>query len=346
MTIERITTEEAEHPLFLGVDVGGTSIKVGVIDNLGRRLAATSFPTSDHLGPQNAVDRMRQQSDQLLEKLAVAWEDISAIGLGTPGTMDIAKGMILEPPNLPGWRHFAIRDALSQACHNLPVTYANDAGAAAYGEYWVGAGQQFHSMVMFTLGTGVGGGIIVGDLSIDGEHSHGAECGHIMVETAPGARICSCGRPGHLEAYASATAVVRRTQEALEANRTSSLNERLANGESLSALIVAQEAEAGDELCQELIMETADYLARGVATLAHIINPSAMIFGGAMNFGGASSPLGRRFLQRIKSGVAELAFPVIANNTVIEFASLGGDAGYIGAAGLARREHKLKLATG
>ena len=342
MTVQKTTLEDATEPFFVGVDVGGTSIKIGLIDDRGHSLAFTSFPTADHLGPENAIDRIRLKTDQLLAELGIDLEHVCAMGLGTPGTMDIQGGMILEPPNLPGWRHFPIRDALRTACNDKPVTYANDAGAAAYGEYWVGSGSEFSSIVLLTLGTGVGGGIIVDDQSIDGVHSHGSECGHVIIDSSDSARRCSCGQLGHLEAYASATAVAARTQEVLDTGIDSSINRRIEQGEKLSSLMVAQEAEAGDEVAESIVMQTADYLAIGLVNVAHVIDPGAAILGGAMNFGGPSSSLGRRFLQRIRTGFVERTFPVIASKCVIEFASLAGDAGYIGAAGLARRAWNQK----
>lgn len=340
MSVETIAVEQAARPFFLGVDVGGTTIKVGVIDDAGRPIIATSFPTADHLGPANAVERIRARVDSTLETMGLSIADLTAIGLGTPGTHNLKTGMILEPPNMKGWRNFPIRDSLKKAFNGLNVTYANDAGAAAYGEFWVGSAKDFNSIVMLTLGTGVGGGIIIDEVSIDGEDSHGSECGHVIIDSSPTARYCSCGRRGHLEAYASATAVVQRTQEVLDQAEESSLNQRLEAGETLSALMVSQEADAGDEVAKRIVFETSDYLAIGIVSVAHVINPSAVILGGAMNFGGHESSMGRRFLQRIRNGVAEMAFPIVAENTAVDFATLGGDAGYIGAAGLARRDYK------
>src|SRR5262249_28104506 len=130
-----------------------------------------------------------------------------------PGTMDIPAGIILEPPNLKPWKNVPVRQYV-QDTFKVPTAFQNDANAAALGEYWVGAGREAHSMVLFTLGTGVGGGIIIGDMVLEGEHSHGAEVGHMKIEmTNP--RECGCGRLGCLEAYASATAVVKRAHEAL-----------------------------------------------------------------------------------------------------------------------------------
>ncbi len=333
--VPRISVEQAQHPLFAGVDVGGTTIKLAVVDDEGRTIAATSMPTEEERGPQDAVQRIADCLRGLLRDHELSERDIASVGLGTPGTMDIPRGVILEPPNLPHWRNFPIRDRLAEA-FGRQVFYANDAGAAAYGEYWIGSGREFYSIVLLTLGTGVGGGLIIGDLSIDGENSHGSECGHIIIDSSESARICSCGQKGHLEGYASATALIQRTREALDDGKRSSLNDRRKAGEELNGLVLAEEAEAGDALAMQLILETADYLVIGIVTLIHTIDPGAVILGGAMNFGGEESPVGRRFLQRIREGVREKAFPVPAAHVQIRFATLGGAAGYIGAAGIAR----------
>jgi glucokinase len=327
--------EAAQAPFFLGIDVGGTNIKIGLVDDQGKALASTTIPTDEERGPRDAIDRMRDVAHLLSAEAGVDWQDISAVGLATPGTMDIAAGMTLQPHNLLHWWNFPIRDQLHQTI-GKPVAFANDAAAAAFGEFWVGSGAVYHSIVLLTLGTGVGGGIIIGDLSLDGENSHGAECGHIIIDSGPSARVCGCGQLGHLEAYASAKGVVQRTEEALAAGRKSSLRDRLARGDELTPLMIAEEAERDDRLSLEIVMQTATYLGIGAVTLMHVVDPGAVIFGGAMNFGGMASDLGRRFLERIRQEVRLRAFPVLAERTDVHFATLGGDAGYIGVAGIAR----------
>jgi glucokinase len=337
-----VSAAEAQPPFFIGVDLGGTNIKVGVVDDLGRSLLRFSFPTESHRGPEDGAQRMGQSVRRAIRSAGIRPEDVRGVGLGSPGTMDIPAGMLLQPHNLPGWHYFPIRDRVSHHC-GMPVTFANDAGAAAYGEFWVGSGRAFHSMVLLTLGTGIGGGIIIGELSIDGEHSHGAECGHIIIDSSDNARICPCGQPGHLEGYAAASAVVARTHEALESGCDSSLHQRLRSGDELTPLLVAEEAERGDALALQVVLETARYLGIGIVTLMHTIDPNGVVLGGAMTFGGNESPLGRRFLQRIREEVQRRAFPIPAARVVIDFAMLGGDAGYIGAAGLARLAYRRSL---
>lgn len=325
-------------PFFVGVDLGGTSIKIGLVDDSGRSLASEKISTETKLGPEAGAERMGTGVKKIVKAAGVDPADVAGVGLATPGTMDLRAGMLLEPHNLPGWFHFPIRDRVSHHA-GFPVTFANDANAAAYGEYWMGTGREFHSMILLTLGTGVGGGIIIGDLSIDGEHSTGSECGHIVIDSREDARVCGCGKPGHLEAYASATAVIKRTEEALAAGRKSSLAARRQAGEEITPLLVDQEAEAGDPLAIEIVMDTARYLGVGIATLLHTIDPDGVVLGGAMNFGGNETALGRRFLQEIKEEVIRRSLTPIVEHLNINFASLGSDAGYIGAAGLARIQY-------
>jgi glucokinase len=328
----------AQKPLFLGIDVGGTSIKIGLVDDQGRPVVRTKIPTSEEQGPREAVRRARAAADEMLAQIGLQVGDVAAVGLCVPGTMDIPRGIFLQPHNLPHWHYFPIRDCVAEA-FGLPVSFANDANAAAYGEFWVGSGQKMHSIVMLTLGTGVGGGIIIGDLSIDGENSHGSECGHIIVDTSPTARMCGCGQPGHLEAYCSATALVSRTQELLDGGRASSLSKRISEQTPLTALKIDQEADKGDALANEVIFELGTWLGLGCVTLMHTIDPGAVILGGAMNFGGNDDPTGRRFIEHVRSVVRKHAFPIPAQRTTIDYALLGSDAGYIGAAGIARVEY-------
>jgi glucokinase len=336
----RVGLSEAQRPFFFGIDVGGTNIKIGIVDDDGGTLAFRQIPTQKQLGPADAVARIAVAASEMLIDLGLTLSDINIVGLGTPGTMDIPKGMLLQPPNLPTWRQFPIRDELSPAL-SKPVVFANDGAAAAYGEYWVGTGSELASVVMLTLGTGVGGGIILDGVSLDGQHSHGGECGHVIIDSSDDARACPCGQEGHLEAYASATAVAKRTAEILNnSDRASTIRPRVESGELLTSLMVAEEANRGDALADEIVMQTADYLAIAVVSLVHTVDPEGVILGGAMDFGGNADELGRRFVGRVRAGFQQNTFPLLAEKVTIDFASLGGDAGYLGAAGLARAAAK------
>ncbi len=342
MSRNLITREAAKPPFFVGVDLGGTSAKIGVVDDAGHTLSYLTVPTVVPDGAEAAAQRMGKAVIEAISRANLKPAEIARVGLGSPGTMDIPTGMLLQPVNLRGWNNFPIRDRLATHC-GLPVTFANDASAAAYGEFWVGCGDRYKSLVMFTLGTGIGCGIIVNGFSIDGQHSHGAECGHMPIDFHDDARMCGCGQPGHLEAYASATAVVKRTIEALESGMKTSLNARMDRGAKLAPEVIGEEAAAGDPLSIEIVMDTARYLSVGIVTLMHTIDPDVVLLGGAMTFGGNKSPLGRQFLEQIRQEVRRRAFPIPAAQTTIDYASLGGDAGYLGAAGLARAEYQRSI---
>jgi glucokinase len=336
-TKQFLTLTSAQRPLFVGIDVGGTNIKIGLVDDKGRTLAYHSVPTQAERGAEDASRRMAEGVAYLLKKVGATKTDVSRIGLVTPGPMDITKGLLLTPGNLPQWWNFPIRDRVAELC-GLPVRFANDANAAAFGEFWCGAGVDAHSMVLLTLGTGIGGGIVVGDLLVEGAHSCGGECGHILVDPREDARRDSLDNTGSLEAYCGSYGVVGRAQDALDSGRASTLAKVRAAGE-LTPLDIADAAEAGDDLAREVVMDTARYLALGIVTLIHTIDPDSVVLGGAMTFGGAGSPLGDAFLQRVHDEARPRLLPPLRQSLRIDFAQLGGDAGYIGAAGLARLEH-------
>jgi glucokinase len=315
---------------FVGIDVGGSSIKGGVVDDTGRVLSSVSLATEAHLGQEHGLERMCATVREAVSAARLTLDKIAAIGVATPGTMDIPAGMILDPPNLKPWQNVPVRQHVYDVFRK-PTAFQNDANAAAYGEYWVGAGKDVHSMVLFTLGTGVGGGIVIGDLVVEGEHSHGAEVGHIKIEmTNP--RLCGCGRWGCLEAYASATGVVKRALEALQGMR-SSLSEVLKKQGDLTARDIFDAASVGDVLAGKIVADTAYFLAVGAMNLMHTIDPDMVVFGGGM------IAAGEEFLETIRKHVQELAFPVPAAKTRICYAKLGTDAGFIGAAACARLLH-------
>jgi glucokinase len=337
-TRQFISLRQARPPFFVGVDLGGQSAKVGVVDDIGRPLSWLSVPTNVDKGPEAGAKQIGAAVHKAIRDAGLKPTAVARAGLGSPGTLDLRAGKMINPTNFPGWGGFPIRERVSHHC-GLPVAFANDASSAAYGEFWVGSGRAFHSMILLTLGTGVGCGIIVGDLIIEGENGFGTECGHIVVDCCEGAQVCSCGQTGHLESYASAVGVVNRTRDAIQTGRTTSLTNRLEKGEELTPLLVAEEAQSGDTLALEIIFDTARYLAIGIVTLVHTIDPNGVLLGGSMTFG-VSADMGRRFLDRVRAEFRSRTFPLLAERTVIELASLGNDAGYLGAAGLARLEHQ------
>lgn len=317
-----------QPPFYLGIDLGGTNIKSGVVDDTGCPISSVSLETEAERGPEVGLNNLAEAGRRAVEASGVGWDAIAAVGLGSPGTMDLEAGMLLDPPNLPGWVNLPIRRLLAERL-DRPTILQNDANAAAYGEYWAGAGRATSSLVMFTLGTGIGCGIVVEGRLLEGRHSHGAECGHMVIAMENG-RVCSCGARGHLEAYASATALVKRAQEALEAGEDSVRLRRALADDALTSRAIHDAAEAGDPLADRLMRETARYLAVGAVNLMHTIDPDIVLFGGGM------IAAGEGFLNDIRADIRAMAFPVPAARTRIQYAELGGEAGFIGAAGNAR----------
>jgi glucokinase len=337
-SLNHVPLSRSQLPLFMGIDVGGTNIKFGLVDDLGQTVGFSTCHTEVEKGPDHGVALMTKSIHELISQTGVSPTNVVRVGLATPGTMDIPAGKLLMPHNLSTYQNCPIRDKLAEACQ-MSVSFDNDANAAAYGEYWVGRGKDYRSMVLLTLGTGVGGGIIIDGNVVRGENSHGAECGHLIIDLREDARKCMCGQPGHLEGYASATAVVLRTHEALQAGAASSLRHPWQDGEDITAKLLYDHAKQGDPFSLNIILDTAMYLGVGITTLLHVIDPNAVVLAGAMDFGGADDEIGAKFLERIRAEVRKRAFPVLSERTAIDFASLGADAGYLGAAGIARADH-------
>ncbi len=311
--------------LFVGLDVGGTTMKAGVVDDAGRLLGHVSVPTAAEKGQQQGLATMVAAIREAVKASALSIQHIAAIGVATPGSLDLTTGVMLQPPNLKPWRNVAVRQFIAET-FGLPTAFQNDANAAAYGEYWVGAGKDFRSMVLFTLGTGIGGGIVLDDRILEGAHSHGGELGHTKIEVVNG-RPCGCGQRGCLEMYASATAVVASTVEALRRDGTQSI---LRSVEELTAKSVFDAAATGDSLAESIVDRTAYYLAAGAANVMHTVDPELICFAGGM------IAAGEPFLNLIRKYVHELAFAWPAERVIIQYATLGTDAGVIGAAGCAR----------
>ena len=319
---------EHRSPCYLGLDLGGTNVKAGIVDDEGRPLGSIHLPTRAGLGPEAGLETLVAATNRAVEAGGIDWADVAAIGLGAAGTIDAANGRIVEAANLSSWNGFPIASRLRGRL-DRPTILVNDANAAAFGEYWAGAGRSTRSLALFTLGTGIGCGIVEDGRVLEGRHGLGGEYGHVTIQM-DGGRRCSCGRTGHLEAYASATSMVHRASEALETEPDSALRAHSDAG-TLDARAIARAADEGDPLAVRLMAETARYLAIGASTVMHSIDPDLILFGGGM------IAAGRGFLDAIRAEVQVHAFPSAWEHTRIEFASLGGDAGFIGAAGWARK---------
>ncbi|AMV19002.1 ROK family protein [Planctomyces sp. SH-PL14] len=324
----------SDQACYVGIDIGGTTIKAGVVSADGTVLTNTIYPVCLDCGRDEGLIHLYAIIDRIIAE-SRSRERIAGIGLAAPGTMDIPAGVIFHPFNLPGWDNLPIVQLVSER-FGLPAVLQNDANAAAMGEAWLGRARGVDSVMFWTLGTGIGGGIVLNGRVWEGAHSHAAECGHMIIQQEGGPRS-EFGIHGSLELYAGARGLLRRCREALASGARSTLRDREAGGETITPIIIADEAKQGDELADRLIMETARYLAIGTVNIMHILNPAMVLFGGAMTFDQHGSELGRRFLAKVKEEVKARAFPIPAERTIIDYAVLGGDAGFIGAAACAMK---------
>ncbi len=317
---------------FVGLDVGGTTMKAAVVDDAGKPSASVVMDTHPERGQEAGLETMCETIRRAVAAAKLKMADIAAVGVATPGLMDIAAGLILDPPNLKPWKNVPVRDHIAQA-FGKPTAFENDANAAAYGEFWVGAGQEATSLVMFTLGTGVGGGIILGDTIVEGEHSHGGELGHLRIDLPDRGRLCGCGARGCLEAYASASAVTARAREELAAWRgpTKLKAYYTANDDELTAKVVFDLALAGDECATKVMDDTAYFLALGACATIAAVDPEMIVIGGGM------TAAGEPFRAKIEEYIRRFGLPHPVKKVKVVFAKLGSDAGFIGAAGCARR---------
>jgi len=312
----------------IGIDLGGTFIKAGVVDAAGHIIYQASRPTEGEKGRDAIVANIAAAAEAVLAGAGFAWEQVAGVGLGSPGVFDYERGGIVHhSPNLKALEGHPLPLLVQEQLRRpgVPVVLENDANAAAFAEKWVGAGRDARSLVLFTLGTGIGGGIV-----LDGEVWHGStgfagELGHQTI--LPEGPLCGCGNRGCLEAIASATGLVRRLREAVEMGRPTALANRVRGGEKVTSKDVYLAAVAGDATARALLEETGRYLGIAAANMINILNPEMVVFGGGMT--GA----GEMLLAPIRAEAQRRAIPAAYAACRIVFAQLGNDAGLIGAAG-------------
>ena len=334
---------EAASPLFVGMNFGGAYLKTGIIDNDGRTVSFFATPHNGDRGPEEATKHAALALNEALEKTGTTLASIEAAGYSFPGSLDPKTEQMHRPPNFPDWQGYPIIAKLTEYTGLKSVTFSNNANAAAYAEYWVGAAEGAQSVCLLLLDTGIGCGIIVEGREIKGANGFGGEFGHMIVDPSPGARWCGCLRQGHLEAYCSALAVARRTREMLEVGHPTTMISRIMPEDELLSIArkVYEEADKGDELATHIILDTARFLGLGIVTLLHTIDPKCVLIGGEMMFGGKGTRIGEMFLARIRKEVAERAIQGLGQNLKLDFAALGSFASMIGAAGLAREEASM-----
>jgi glucokinase len=315
---------------WIGIDLGGTAMKLGIVDGEGNVIGEMERPTRGEEGPDGVIARMVEHARELVRECDVTWGQIAGIGVGLPGFLDIPNGIVKHLTNLgrtEDWTEVPIKSRLEEAWQ-VPVAIDNDANVAALGEAWCGAGAGVRDMVCITLGTGVGGGIISGGRLLHGFNGFAGEIGHLQME--PGGAPCNCGQYGCLETIASATGMVRLVRELLASGRSSELKDKAEQG-VLSTRDIFEAAGRGDEVSREVVAAATETLARALALLSVVLNPELFIIGGGV------SKAGKALFIPLEEAYRRLAQKQVKEGVRIVPASLGNRAGFIGAAGLFAR---------
>ncbi len=315
-----------------GVDLGGTTISTAIVTADGKLVARTKTLTEAKNGVQSVVDKICTTVREACQQISLEPNELVTIGLGSPGPLSTKTGVVIDAPNLIGWVNVPLRDMVQQQ-FKPPVFLDNDANAAAYGEFWVGAGKGVRNLIVLTLGTGIGGGLIIEGKLYRGPDDTSGEIGHITVLLD--GPLCKCGNRGCLEALSSATALVNRTIDALRLGTRSIISELCQNDLSkITAKMVYEAARQNDKLALELFHETGFYLGVACANLVNIFNPEMIIF-----FGGMINA-GELLFAPVREEIKKRAFALPASRVQVVPAILGNDAGAIGAAGIALMELK------
>ncbi|PFO03720.1 glucokinase [Bacillus sp. AFS076308] len=310
-----------------GIDLGGTTTKIAFITNSGDIVHKWEIITDNSNEGQNITSNIAKAIDEKLSQIGETKEKLMGIGMGAPGPVDYESGIILNVVNL-GWKdNYPLKDSLEEAT-SLPAAVENDANCAALGEMWSGAGNGAKDLVCVTLGTGVGGGVIANGNIIQGINGAAGEIGHITVIPSGGAP-CNCGKTGCLETVASATGIVRLAEEAV---KNSSSSSKLGELFRITAKDVFDAARDNDQLAQKVLNEVSFHLGLALANIGNTLNPDKIVLGGGV------SKAGNILLDSVKENFEKFAFPAVRNSTEIDIATLGNDAGVLGAAWLIKNK--------
>ncbi len=313
---------------LLGIDLGGTTVKLAFVNKEGTIVEKWEIPTNLI---DNGIHIVSEIASSVKEKMG-KWPKAAlvAAGMGAPGPVDFETGSIYVAVNI-GWRNYPLKSRLESEL-GIPVVVDNDANMASYGEFWKGTGEGTNDLVCITLGTGVGGGIIANQELVHGVSGAGGELGHITVIPEGGAS-CNCGKTGCIETIASATGIVRLTLEEINKKPESLIANRYRDQGLITSKDLFECVEEHDEASAAVLDKVAKYLGLTAAHVGNCLNPDKIVFGGGV------SRAGEVLLSPVRAYFQQYAFPRVAESTSLECASLGNDAGVIGAAGLAYKQY-------
>lgn len=304
--------------MYIGIDLGGTNIAIGIVDENGKILKQGSRPTLATRHYSEIVKDMAELSLELVSECGLTINDIKAIGIGSPGTIDTENGVVLYSPNLEGWYNVPLAEELRKYI-DLPIVIENDANAAAFGEY-IANGNGSDYFVAITLGTGVGSGLIINKKIYRGFNGAATEFGHATL--VHNGVTCGCGKKGCWEAYASVSALIRQTKEAIAKHPESPM----ANDEKVSGRTAFDAAKAGDPIAQEVVDKYIEYVANGIFNIINMLQPEIIVIGGGI------SKEGDYLLNPINKYLSDNVYCDKVKQPEIKIATLRNDAGIVGAA--------------
>jgi glucokinase len=321
-------TSSVREQYIVGVDLGGTNIVAGAMTADGKRhLAMRSIPTNASVGDEGVAERIVALVEGVIldtiEQEECSRRDFIGIGVGAPGPLDREQGIVLVAPNL-GWKDFPLRQRIQDRL-GLPTTLDNDANCATFGEWWQGAARGGRNVVGLTIGTGIGGGLILDGALYHGSSDVAGEIGHTTIDL--NGRHCKCGNYGCLEAYASAPAIATRAREVLMREESESMIPSLVDGrlDDITAQVVYDAAKLGDQMANEIVRDTARYLGAGVANLLNIFNPDIVVIAGGVTAAGDA------LFVPLRAEVKRRAFSPAVRSARIVAGELPGSAGVVGA---------------
>lgn len=306
----------------IGIDVGGTNVKIALVDNDGKIIYSNTVPTYAQMGYEYTVNNIKQAIRDLMKETNTDSKSIEAIGFDFPGQVDYKTGVVKLAPNIPGWVNVPIAQMIEEEFH-IPTKIDNDVRCAALGEMKFGAGRGCENFVCITVGTGIGSGLVINGQLVRGAANAAGEIGHIKLQMNDGP-ICGCGDTGCLEAFASGPSIVAMAQEYLKGGKSTKYREMAADGE-ITPYIVAKAAEAGDPVAKRIFEIVGTYIGMGLVSVINLLNPEKVIIGGGV------AEAGDLLLDPIRKTIKERAMVVAGNSVEIVRAELGNSAGVIGA---------------
>ncbi len=306
----------------IGIDVGGTNVKIALVDSNGKIGYSNTIPTRAEMGYEYTINNMKQAIKDLMTETKLSAKDIEGIGFGLPGQVDFKSGIVRLITNIPGWVEIPLAKMIEDEFH-IPTRIDNDVRCAALGELNFGAGKGCQNLICITVGTGIGSGLIINGKLVRGASNAAGEIGHIKLQMHDGP-ICGCGDTGCLEAFASGPAIVAMAEEYILGGKSTKYRE-MANGNDITPFIVAEAAKAGDAVAKRIFTRMGEYIGIGMASVVNLLNPEKIIIGGGV------ADAGDILLNPLKETIKNRAMKIAGETVEVVPAQLGNTAGVIGA---------------